>query len=174
MTLREACDRLRYACNNSLVSTPAVFTKERDSDGPRACKTRYFQTREGQLIGRPLATKRPDILSRARYTRNRSESALLSIEHPPETVQRGGESFDRHFRCAEKTRGCALTIFYREYRARPPPSGTRYGFRHIIRDFFPVPGEIGGICRRVFGGTSERISVDLDRAVSLVITYGCD
>lgn len=52
-----------------------------------------------------------------------------------------------------------MTIFYRgTHRA------ARYGFRHIIRDFFRVPGEIGGICWRVFGGTSERILVDLDRA----------
>lgn len=63
-------------------------------------------------------------------------------------------------------------ILSRKQGGRAPPG--RYGFRHIIRDFFPVPGEIGGICRRVFGGTSERISVNLDRVVSLAITYVTD
>lgn len=109
-----------------------------------------------------------------------------SIERIPRDLQRGntfargGESFDRHFSVRRKKKK------NRRKNAGPPrvddilsrkrgtPPG-RYGFRHIIRDFFPVPGEIGGICRRVFGGTSERISVQaLIAAVPLVITYGRD
>lgn len=124
----------------------------------------------GQLIEPTNLKQAACILSRARHTRNRPNLplSLASIERP--TRPRKNTGARRIFwpalgrRYVEKTRSRAMTIFYRGGQSAVCDAPGRYGFRHIIRDFFRVPGEIDGICWRVFGGTSERISVDLDRA----------
>jgi len=156
---------VHHAYNNSSSSRRL----RKSMTGPnRVRKTQYF--RGVNWLNRPTWNKRL-VFSRVRDIREigricpyLSRRSNVPRDHRKNTGR--GESFDRRTVVGiSKKRGAARwRYFIARQSAVRRVAGARYGFRHIIRDFFRIPGEIDGICWRVFGGTSERISVDLDRA----------